>query len=121
MEAEYSDYQSDADFHWRLLVTCSRVQPLDSLHAETEATHRVVVAYPEQWAFGEYRNCYLGSIDVVHNLPSLDCDIHAHETPRSRMFVMDVKFSGKYNFPPTTDSEQQWTCERAKETLTCRR
>jgi len=101
------------------LAACTKVHAPNSRHAETGAIHRVVVAYPEQWAVGEYRNCYLGATDVVHNLPTLDCDIHTHETPRSQTFVMDVEFSGNYD--TATSVVVEWTCQKTKETLFCRR
>jgi hypothetical protein len=89
------------------LVACNR-----------NGIHRVVVAYPESWPSGEYRNCYLGGSDPEHpGLPMFDCDVHGHETPRSRMFVMDVKFSGDY----TGKVDQAWTCQNGGAELVCRR
>jgi hypothetical protein len=105
------------------LKACGRALAPDSRFVETKSIHRAVVVHPEQWPAGEYRNCYLGTNDVVHenHLPTLDCDRQAHETPRSRMFAMDVEFSGDYKFPTTNDSEKEWTCQRSKESLVCRR
>ena len=34
------------------------------------------------------------------------------------MFVMDVKFSGKYKFPPTADSSRSGLAKRTKKTIT---
>jgi hypothetical protein len=77
---------------------------------------RVVVVYPEHWSEGEYRNCALGATDPVTNLPQLDCDLQAAETPRSRMFTMDVEFDGIYG----DESRSHWTCEKRKDSLVCR-
>jgi len=108
-----------------VFIACSKTRtPSDLTPVQKEATHRVVVVHPEKWSAGEYRNCYLGSNDVVHNnLPQLDCDVEAHETPRSRMFVMDVEFSGDYKLPTTMAGtpEQAWTCQRTEPTVICRR
>jgi hypothetical protein len=78
---------------------------------------RVSVAYPEHWLVGEHRNCIVDGIsDVVNGLPELDCDREASQTPRSRIFVVDVKFSGNWN-----GRGDDWTCERSKESLVCRK
>ena len=88
-------------------------------------THRVKVAYPEQWALDEYRNCTL--MKSADDLALLDCDrlqIDKHEivhdTPASRMFVMDVQFSGAYKSPASGVLPQAWTCQKTKESLICR-
>lgn len=78
---------------------------------------RVVVVYPEQWNRGDYHNCAIGPEDVVHHLPTLDCDQQAHDTPRSRMFVVDVPFDGKDN---KLKVNQSWTCQRIGESLACK-
>jgi hypothetical protein len=80
------------------------------------STQRVVVAYPEQWNRGDYRNCSTSPEDVVHHLPILDCDLETRETPRSRMFVMDVKFFGT----TPDDHVQPWTCQQDEKSLICR-
>jgi hypothetical protein len=78
-------------------------------------TRRVSVAHPEHWPVGEYRNCgRLGPPAPVSGFPLLDCDLEARETPRSRILVMDVVFSGD----PRKDSP--WTCQKSKESLVCR-
>src|SRR5262245_58027103 len=79
-------------------------------------TRRVIVAYPEQWSEGEYRNCALGEADPATGLQQLDCDLHAPETPRARMFTMDVQFNGKSETARAT----YWTCEKRKDSLVCR-
>lgn len=76
---------------------------------------RVIVSFPEKWTATEERNCVLASDDPVSKLPRLDCDLPAPDTPRSRMFVMDVKFS-------TTPERQlyvEWVCRRTKDSLVC--
>jgi len=76
---------------------------------------RVTVAYPEQWALNEYRNCSPMKIkDVVTNLPFLDCDEQSRDTPRSRMFTMDVAFEGAQN------PGSYWTCQRLETSLSCK-
>jgi hypothetical protein len=105
------------------LLACSRKQGPSNSPTEG-STHRVVVYHPEQWSDGDYRNCYLGpkGLDVNHgDLPTLDCDLHSHETPRSRIFVIDVQFSGSYPGVPNEDGWVEWTCQRSKETLVCKR
>jgi hypothetical protein len=78
---------------------------------------RVSVTYPQYWPVGEYRNCIVDGItDVVNGLPQLDCDYGSSETPRRRIFVMDVKFSGRY-----TGKGDYWTCQKNKEALVCRK
>lgn len=79
-------------------------------------TRRVVVVDPEQWSEGQFRNCALAGTDSVTNLPQLDCDLQAGDTPRSRMFAMDVKFDG----PTEKRLDISWTCQRTKESLICR-
>ncbi len=74
---------------------------------------RVIVVYPERWFAGEFRNCALVGSDPISKLPQLDCDLQASDTPRSRMFVMDVGFSGNA-------LGIQWTCQKTKESLICR-
>jgi hypothetical protein len=82
----------------------------------SSSVRRVSVAYPEHWAAGEYRNCIVDGItDVVNGLPELDCDHEASTTPRSRIFVMDVEFSGRYS-----GKGDRWTCQKSKESLVCR-
>jgi hypothetical protein len=84
--------------------------------------HRVLVLYPEQWAAGELRNCELlpsAMNDAQTGLSELDCDTEAHTTPRSRMFTMDVEFSGKFNVDST--AENLWTCEKSANSLACKR
>lgn len=77
--------------------------------------HRVSVAYPADWRAGDRRNCIVDGIkDVINGLPELDCDTGASDTPRSRIFVMDVKFSGKF-----VGKGDHWTCERADGSLVC--
>jgi hypothetical protein len=86
-------------------------------------THRVVVDYPEPWPIGDYRNCSLMHLrsDVFHSdLPQLDCDVEAYETPRSRVFVLDVEFLGNYRVPTATDVPWPWTCRRTEKSLVCR-
>ena len=84
---------------------------------------RVIVSLPEQWPTPEewpakdQRDCVLEADDPISNLPRLDCDLPASNTPtpRSRMFVMDVKFS-------TTPERQlyvEWVCQRTKNSLVC--
>lgn len=84
---------------------------------------RVIVSFPEKWTAPEkwpakeQRNCVLASDDPVSKLPRLDCDLPASDTPspRSRMFVMDVKFS-------TTPERQlyvEWVCQRTNDSLVC--
>jgi hypothetical protein len=76
---------------------------------------RVTVAYPEQWAVGEYKNCAPMNIkDVVTNLPFLDCDEQSRDTPRSRMLTMDVAFSG------VRKPGSYWTCQRLETDLSCK-
>ena len=83
----------------------------------SSSTRRVSVAYPEHWPVGEYRNCIVDGItDVVNGLPELDCDRQTPATPRSRVFVMDVEFSGRYS-----EKGDSWTCQKSKESLVCRR
>lgn len=77
---------------------------------------RVIVVYPEYWSVGKYRNCALVGSDLVSKLPELNCDLQAWDTPRSRMFVMDVEFSGDAKKRLNID----WTCQRITETLVCR-
>jgi hypothetical protein len=77
---------------------------------------RVIVSYPEHWSVGEYRNCALVGADPVSDLPHLDCDLLVADTPRSRMFVMDVEFSGEAK----KRLDINWTCQRSKESLMCR-
>jgi hypothetical protein len=78
---------------------------------------RVIVDYPERWSVGEYRNCALVGADPVSNVLQLDCDLLASETPRSRMFIMDVEFSW-------SDAKKRldinWTCQRNQQSLVCR-
>jgi len=79
-------------------------------------TKRVSVSYPESWAVNEYRNCVFfpaGMNDPFNNLPQLDCDLQASSTPRSRIFVMDVKFSGD-------DKQEGWTCQNEGASIICR-
>jgi hypothetical protein len=78
---------------------------------------RVIVDYPEHWSVGEYRNCALVGADPVSNVLQLDCDLQASETPRSRMFVMDVEFSWS---DAKKRLDTNWTCQRNKESLLCR-
>jgi len=80
------------------------------------STQRVVVVYPEQWNRGDFRNCIIGPQDVIHHLPTLDCDQEVSDTPRSRMFVMAVRFTGK----TTLTASQFWTCQREEKSLVCR-
>jgi hypothetical protein len=82
----------------------------------SKQTQRVTVAYPEQWNRGDFRNCEIGPNDVITGLPVLDCDPQAHDTPRSRMFVMDVMFSGNTQLAPS----HSWTCQRTGESLLCK-
>src|SRR5262245_45872239 len=77
---------------------------------------RVVVVYPEHWSEGEYRNCALGLTDPVTSLSQLDCDLQSSETPRSRMFTIDVEFNGTSG----NKSRSYWTCEKRKDLLVCR-
>ena len=84
---------------------------------------RVLVSLPEQWPTLEkwpakdQRDCVLMSNDPVSKLPRLNCDLPASDTPtpRSRMAVMNVKFS-------TTPERQlyvEWVCNPAKDSLVC--
>ena len=84
---------------------------------------RVIVSFPEPWTAPEkwpakdQRNCVLMSDDLATKLPRLNCDLPASNipTPRSRMFIMDVKFS-------TTPERQlyvEWICQRANDSLVC--
>jgi len=83
----------------------------------SSSMRRVSVAYPESWPVGEYRNCIVpGIVDVANGFPELDCDRKAFETPRSRTFVMDVEFSGRYS-----GKADSWTCQKSKESLVCRK
>jgi hypothetical protein len=76
---------------------------------------RVTVAYPEQWAVGEYKNCAPMKIkDVVTNLPFLDCDEQSRDTPRSRMLTMDVAFN------EISKPGSYWTCQRLETGLSCK-
>jgi hypothetical protein len=79
-------------------------------------SRRVTAYYPEHWSVGEYRNCALVGEDPASKLPHLDCDLQASDTPRNRMYVMDVEFSGDAKKRLNID----WTCQRTKETLVCR-
>jgi len=89
-----------------LIVNCNR-----------SSIRRVSVVNPEHWPVGEYRNCLVdGIIDVVNGLPELDCDGGASSTPRSRILVMDVEFSGKYS-----GQGDHWTCQKNEESLVCRK
>lgn len=77
----------------------------------------MIVSVSEQWADTQQRDCVLTSDDPISRLPRLDCDLPASDTPtpRSRMVVMDVKFS-------TTPERQlyvEWVCKRAKGSLVC--
>src|SRR5271169_4212306 len=81
------------------------------------SVRRVIVVYPEHWPGAEYRNCALVGSDPISKLPQLDCDTQSSDTPRTRMFVMDVEFSGK---AAPESSVVYWTCQRTKESLTCR-
>jgi len=103
-----------------LLVSCGKARK-----------QRAVVAFPQNWSEGEYRNCYLNGPGHVagfnpgssrRDLPQLDCDRFVkgeiiHYTPESQMFVVDVMFSGNY----TLCEETTWTCQRTKDSLECRR
>jgi len=94
-------------------------------------THRVVVAYPEQWSEGDNRNCFLsaaGPGGAIYpapkrpDLPQLDCDRFVkgeliHKTPEDHVFVMDVEFSGDY----LLSGETGWTCRKSQNSLKCRR
>ena len=84
---------------------------------------RVIVSFrekwtaPDKWPAKEERNCVLAADDPISKLPRLVCDLPASDTPtpRSRMFVMDVKFS-------TTPERQlyvEWVCRRTKDSLVC--
>lgn len=78
---------------------------------------RVIVLFPEKWTAKEHRDCVLAAEDPTSKLPRLDCDLPASDipTPRSRMFVMDVKFS-------TTPERQlyvEWVCQRSNDSLVC--
>ena len=88
-----------------LTVACNR-----------SGTRRVSVVYPEHWLVGQHRNCVVDGIrDVVNGLAELDCDTEASETPRNRIFVMDVEFSGHFS-----EKDNPWTCEKNKESLVCK-
>jgi len=82
-------------------------------------TKRVSVIYPESWAVNEYRNCVLtGGNDPISNLPQLSCDLpkdgqFGSSTPGSRIFVIDVKFSGY-------DKQEGWTCQNEGASIICR-
>ena len=89
---------------------------LNIIGCHTLRTRRVLVVHPEHWSVGEYRNCALMRTDTVSGLPQLDCDLQASETPRSRMFVMDVEFSG----PSGKRLNIDWTCQRSNTSLVCR-
>lgn len=84
---------------------------------------RVIISLPKQWPTPEkwpakdQRDCVLESDDPVSKLPRLNCDLPASDTPtpRSRMAVMEVKFS-------TTPERQlyvEWVCKPAKDSLVC--
>jgi hypothetical protein len=51
--------------------------------------------------------------DPFNNLPQLDCDLGASSTPRSRVFVINVKFSGY-------DKQEEWTCQNEGASIICR-
>jgi hypothetical protein len=82
-------------------------------------TKRVSVIYPESWAVNEYRNCALtGENDPISNLPQLSCDLPKDgqffsSTPGSRIFVIDVMFSGY-------DKQEGWTCQNEGASIICR-
>ena len=82
-------------------------------------TKRVSVTYPESWAVNEYRNCVVtGGNDPISNLPQLSCDLpkdgqFISSTPGSRIFVIDVKFSGY-------DKQEGWTCQNEGASIMCR-
>ena len=81
---------------------------------------RVVVVHPEYWSVGEYRNCALqppGTDVASTRLSQLDCHREAQGTPRHRMFVMDVEFSGDYSPPNVARGPSLWTCQRTKESM----
>lgn len=82
---------------------------------------RVIISFPEKWTApekwpaNEQRNCVLAADDPISKVPRLDCDLQASDTPRSRMFIMDVKFA-------TTPERQlyvEWVCRRTKDSLVC--
>jgi hypothetical protein len=76
---------------------------------------RVTVAYPTQWPLREYKNCAPMRInDVVTNLPFLDCDEQSTDTPRDRMFTMDVRFEGLQKV------DAYWTCQRLETGISCK-
>jgi hypothetical protein len=103
-----------------LLVSCGNARK-----------QRAVVAFPQEWSEGEYRNCYLNGPGHVagfnpgpsrRDLPQLDCDRFVdgeiiHHTSKNQIFVLDVSFSGNY----TLGDETTWTCQRTKDSLECRR
>ena len=76
---------------------------------------RAIVSFPEKWTAKEQRNCVLAADDPISKLPRLDCDLQSSDTPRSRMYIMDVKFS-------TTPERQlyvEWVCQRTNDSLVC--
>jgi len=96
----------------------------------TQRTHRVVVAYPEHWPEGEYRNCFLDGPGHAagfdsgqrSDLAHLDCDRYVkgeiiHKTPPDHIYVIDVEFFGDYKL----SSETSWTCRQNKASIDCRR
>jgi hypothetical protein len=88
------------------------------IHAfvSSRSAKRIMVAFPEKWRPGEYRKCKTVYKDSLTGLPLLDCDQQPSDTPRSRMFVMEVRFSGK----ELTFDQQPWTCQRKEESLACK-
>jgi len=103
-----------------LAAACSSMVQSPRKDVPADGTHRVVVMHPEQWPNSENRNCYIGTYDVVHkDLWTLDCDRLAHETPRSRMFVIDVRFSGNFD-PANNQTSSEWTCQKEGASLICK-
>jgi hypothetical protein len=94
------------------------------LGCNSRNVHRVVVEFPEEWAERGYRNCTVTTVDVVVGRSDLDCDTKSHETPRSRMFAMDVEFSGQfYEAGAAADGHPEsyvWTCQKGP-VIVCRR
>jgi hypothetical protein len=94
-------------------------QTSQTLPSPSTFTKRVSVTYPESWAVNEYRNCVLtGGNDPISNLPQLSCDLpkdgqFVSSTPGSRIFVIDVKFSGY-------DKQEGWTCQNEGASIMCR-
>jgi hypothetical protein len=85
--------------------------------------HRVVVTFPAQWSDGEYRNCSVTTMDVVVGRSDLDCDKGSPETPRSRMFALDVEFSGQFYEAGAAVGHPEWyfwTCQKGP-VIVCRR